>query len=171
MFQAALQHVLFVLFPIGMAYSAASDLLTMTISNRISLALVACFLLLAPLTGIDLQTFGMHWAAGGVVLAVGFTFFALGWIGGGDAKLSAAIALWLGWNNTVEFVGLAAVFGGILTLAILSFRGAVLPAFVVRQPWVQRLHDEKAGVPYGVALAAAALAIYPHTIWVKMVTG
>ncbi|MEP0323651.1 A24 family peptidase [Bauldia litoralis] len=171
MFQTALQQILFVLFPIGMAYSAAADLLTMTISNRISLALVAIFLLLAPLTGMDWQTFGMHWAAGGAVLAVSFTFFAFGWIGGGDAKLSAAIALWLGWGNTLEFVSLAAVFGGLLTLVILSFRGAVLPAAVVRQPWIARLHDEKAGVPYGVALAAAALAIYPHTIWVKMVTG
>jgi prepilin peptidase CpaA len=71
----------------------------------------------------------------------------------------------------MEFVGLSAVFGGLLTLCVLSFRGAVLPAFVIRQPWVQRLHDEKAGVPYGIALTAAALAIYPHTIWVRMVTG
>ena len=171
MLQTALQYSLFILFPIGMAYSAAADLLTMTISNRISLALVACFLLLAPLTGMDLQTFGMHWAAGGLVLLVSFACFAFGWIGGGDAKLAAAISLWLGWGNTLEFAILAAVFGGLLTLAILSFRGSVLPAFAVRQPWVRRLHDEKAGVPYGVALAAAALAVYPHTIWVKMVAG
>ena len=54
---------------------------------------------------------------------------------------------------------------------LLVFRRSVLPAFVIRQPWVQRLHDERAGVPYGVALAIAGLATYPHTIWVRMVTG
>ena len=171
MLQTALQQFLFILFPLAVAYAGAGDLLTMTISNKISLALIACFLVLAPLTGMSWETFGLHWAAGGLVLAVGFTFFAIGWIGGGDAKLAAAIALWLGWGHALEFVSLSAVFGGILTLAILSFRGSVLPAFVIRQPWVQRLHDETEGVPYGVALAAGALAIYPQTIWVKVVLG
>jgi prepilin peptidase CpaA len=65
----------------------------------------------------------------------------------------------------VQYVALASIFGGFLTLLILSFRRAVLPAFVVRQPWIQRLHDDKAGVPYGVALAAAGLAIYPASQW------
>ena len=33
------------------------------------------------------------------------------------------------------------------------------------QPWIQRLHAKGGGVPYGIALAAAALAIYPKTGW------
>jgi prepilin peptidase CpaA len=165
------QHLLFVLFPAAMTCAAFSDLGTMTISNKLSLALIAGFALLAPVVGMDWPTLGMHLAAGGVVLAVSFTFFALGWIGGGDAKFAAATALWLGWAHLVEFLGLAAVFGGILTLVILSFRRSVLPAFVITQPWVQRLHDEKAGVPYGVALAAAGLVMYPDTIWIRMVVG
>ena len=43
------------LFPALMAFAAASDLFTMTISNRISLALVAGFLVLAPLGGMGLH--------------------------------------------------------------------------------------------------------------------
>jgi prepilin peptidase CpaA len=168
---AVVHYIVFLAFPVGMAFAAASDLLTMTISNRLTLALAAAFVALAPLTGIDLQTFGMHFAAAGVVLAVAFACFAFGWVGGGDAKLAAVTALWLGWNASLEYIGLAAIFGGMLTVLILAFRRAVLPAFVVRQPWVQRLHDKDSGVPYGVALAAAGLAVYPHTVWMGLTMG
>ena len=164
-------QVLFAVFPLAMVYAAISDLLTMTISNRVTFALAAAFVVLSPVTGMDLGTFGYHWAAGGAVLAVAFACFAFGWIGGGDAKLASVTALWLGWNSTIEYIAIASVFGGLLTLLLLSFRQAVLPAFIIRQPWIQRLHDQKAGVPYGVALAAAGLATYPHTVWMHMAIG
>ena len=166
-----IQQILFALFPLGMALAAAMDFTTMTISNKLIVALLIGFVVLSPLAGMDWQTFSMHWAAGGVVLAIAFLMFALRWIGGGDAKLAAATALWLGWDHTLGYLALASIFGGALTLSILAFRGAVVPAFIIRHPWVQRLHDEKAGVPYGVALAAAALAIYPETIWMNMAIG
>ncbi|MCP4386253.1 MAG: peptidase [Hyphomicrobiales bacterium] len=162
---------LLVLFPVAMVYSAAADVLTMTLSNRIALLLAAGFVLLAPLTGMDWIAFAMHFAAGAAVLAAGFLLFAQGWVGGGDAKLAAVIALWLGWDHTLSFIGLSASFGGLMALAILSFRGSVLPQVVLRQPWVQRLHQDKAGIPYGVALAVGALAVYPDTIWMKLSAG
>ncbi len=165
------QYMLFAVFPLAMAYAAISDLMTMTISNRLTLALAAAFVLLWPATGMDLHAFGLHWAAGGAVLAVSFFCFAMGWIGGGDAKLASVTALWLGWDSTIEFIAIASIFGGALTLLLLSFRRSVLPAFIIRQPWIQRLHDEGAGVPYGVALAAAGLVTYPHTIWMHMAIG
>ncbi|HJS62985.1 MAG TPA: peptidase, partial [Pseudolabrys sp.] len=64
------------LFPALMAFAASSDLLTMTISNRLSIALAAGFFLLALVTGMDLHTIGMHLAAAAVVLAVAFVFFS-----------------------------------------------------------------------------------------------
>ena len=164
-------YILFAMFPVAMAYAAASDLLTMTISNRLTLGLVAGFVVLAPLTGMDWRTFGMHWAAGGAVLTLAFFCFAMGWIGGGDAKLGAAIALWLGWSSAIEFIGIASLLGGALTLILLAFRRSVVPVFIIRQPWVQRLHDDKAGVPYGIALAIAGLATYPHSIWMRVAVG
>jgi prepilin peptidase CpaA len=157
--------IAFLIFPLGMAYAAASDLLTMTITNKLTFGLLAAFVLLAPLSGMDLHTFGMHWAAGGIVLAVAFVCFAFGWIGGGDAMFAAVTTLWLGAENAADFVALASIFGGGLTLAILSFRQAVLPGFIVRQSWVQRLHEPRGGVPYGIALAAAGLVVYPQTLW------
>lgn len=165
---AAALYIAFLLFPFGMILAAVSDLLTMTIPNRLVLALLAAFLVLAPFSGMDLTTFGYHVAAGGMVLVIAFAFFAFGWIGGGDAKLAAVTALWLGMSVMLEYIGIASVLGGLLTILLLSFRSRVLPAFMIRQPWVQRLHDEKGGVPYGIALAAAALIVYPHTLWVNL---
>jgi prepilin peptidase CpaA len=164
-------YIAFIVFPLGMAFGAASDLLTMTIPNRLVLALAAAFLVLAPFAGMDLTTFGYHIAAAALVLAAAFACFAFGWIGGGDAKLAAVIALWIGWSNALDFLVLAALLGGALTMAVLSYRAAVLPGFIVRQPWLARLHDRKAGVPYGIALAAAALVIYPGTIWMTIAGG
>ncbi len=82
------QQLLFAVFPLAMVYAAISDLMTMTISNRLTLILAAAFVVLSPVTGMDFSTFGLHWAAGGSVLAVAFLCFAFGWIGGGDAKLA-----------------------------------------------------------------------------------
>ena len=164
-------QVLFAVFPLAMAFAAISDLFTMTISNRLTLGLAVAFVALSLVVGMDLHTFGLHWAAGGAVFAVAFTCFALGWVGGGDAKLASVTALWLGWVGTIEYIALASIFGGALTLLVLTFRRQVLPAFVVRQPWIRRLHDQRAGVPYGVALAAAGLAVYPHTVWMHMAIG
>lgn len=158
----------FAMFPICMAYAAASDLVSMTIPNWIVLGLVAGFAVFAPLIGMDLSTFGWHWVAAGVVLLIGFACFSMGWMGGGDAKLAAAIALWLGPAQAVAFVGFSAALGGILTLVLLAYRRNVSPALVVRVNWLARLHEPKEGVPYGIALAAAALIIYPSTPWMAL---
>ena len=166
------QFLLFAVFPLALAYAAAADLLTMTISNKLTLLLAASFVVMAPLTGMDLVTFAMHGAAGGAMLVLTFVMFSMGWIGGGDAKLAAAAALWIGWNQQIiEFIGLASVFGGLLTLVILGFRKITVPAFAMRSAWIQKLHDKETGVPYGIALAAGGLAVYPHTIWIGLVTG
>ncbi len=153
------------LFPALMAFAASSDLFTMTISNRLSLALAGGFFLLTLITGMSLYAFGMHLAAAAVVLVVAFIFFSQGWIGGGDAKLAAATALWFGFDFLLDYLIYASLFGGALTLIILQFRKLPLPAPLARQGWIVRLHETDGGVPYGIALAAAALAVYPKTGW------
>ena len=159
------------LFPALMSFAASSDLITMTISNRVSLILIAGFFVLAVMVGMPPTAIGMHVAASATVLVVAFIFFARGWIGGGDAKLAAATALWLGFDQLLNYVIFASLFGGLLTLAILRFRLMPLPAALANQEWAKRLHRMDTGVPYGIALAAAALAIYPDTIWMKAIAG
>ncbi len=153
------------LFPAAMAFAAASDLLTMTIANRVSLVLVASFFVLAALAGMSGADVLAHLGAGAAVLAVTFTFFALGWIGGGDAKLAAATALWLGFGHLLEYLFYASLIGGGLTLLILEYRNRPMPQLLVGHEWAERLHHQRAGVPYGIALAAAAILVYPQTEW------
>jgi prepilin peptidase CpaA len=155
------------LFPALMAFAASSDLFTMTISNRVTLVLVAGFFALALYGGMNLQAVLWHTAAALAVLAVTFVFFARGWIGGGDAKLAAAIALWLGFDHLMPYLLNASIFGGVLTLALIRFRLMPLPQALAGQDWVKRLHRADGGVPYGIALAAAALLIYPDTPWMQ----
>jgi prepilin peptidase CpaA len=155
------------LFPALMAFAASSDLLTMTISNRVSLLLVGGFFAIALLTGMHGAELLSHIGAGLLVLGLTFGFFARGWIGGGDAKLAAATALWFGFEHLLPYFVYASLLGGALTLLLLQFRNLPLPSLFMGQQWAERLHSKHAGVPYGIALAAAALLIYPETAWVK----
>lgn len=157
------------LFPALMAFAAASDLFTMTISNRVSLALAAGFLLLALLSGMGFHDILTHLGAGLTVLAVAFACFAMGWIGGGDAKVAAAAALWFGFGHLLNYLLYASLFGGALTLLLLQFRQWPLPYQLAGQPWLLKLHAKESGIPYGIALAIGALMIYPETEWIKAV--
>jgi prepilin peptidase CpaA len=153
-------------FPALMALSASMDLLTLTIPNRICLSLALGYLVLAALLGVSATDMLLNISCASAILAIAFVMFALGWVGGGDAKLAAATALWLGWSSILDYGVTAAIYGGILTLIILSARMAPLPAALARFAWVARLHDGKTGVPYGIALAAAGLIQYPASrIW------
>jgi len=152
-------------FPALMAFAASSDLFTMTISNRVTLALVGGFVAMAFISGMSPSDVLAHAGAAATVLAVTFLFFARGWIGGGDAKLAAVTALWFGFDHLLEYALYGSIFGGVLTLALLQFRAWPLPQLLVGQAWAERLHEPKGGVPYGIALAAAALIVYPSTVW------
>lgn len=163
---------LLVVFPFLMAYAAVRDLLTMLIPNGISIALVVAFAAFAVASNLGWPEVGFHVGAGLATLAVTFTLFALGFIGGGDAKLAAATALWIGFDHLAEFLVVASVAGGALTLAILYARTYPLPAIVARLPFAVHLHDAKTGVPYGIALSAAALTVLPNTLlWTKALAG
>jgi prepilin peptidase CpaA len=158
------------LFPAVMAFAASSDLFTMTIANRVSLILVAGFGLLAVLIGMSPGNMLSHVGAAAAVLSVVFLFFTRGWIGGGDAKLAAATVLWLGFAHLADYLVYASLFGGALTLAIIQFRAMPLPQLFVGREWAERLHRSDGGVPYGIALAAAALLVYPQTEWMAAIT-
>ncbi len=154
---------LLTLFPAAMAYAAASDLITMTVPNRIAIVLVAGFVLLAPVAGLGWTDIGAHLLVGTAALALAFGAFAMGWLGGGDAKLSAATALWIGPELLLTYGLTTALIGGALTLTILLWRGLPLPVLLAGQGWLVRLHDTREGVPYGIALAAAGLLAYAET--------
>jgi prepilin peptidase CpaA len=156
-------------FPALMAFAAVSDLLTMTISNKISLILVAGFIILAIPSGMLGEDILQHVMAALIVLTVSFICFAMGWIGGGDAKVVSAAALWFGFSYLLNYLISASLFGGALTFLLLQFRKWPLPVGLGKHKWLQDLHTEGADIPYGIALALGALLVYPDTPWISAV--
>jgi prepilin peptidase CpaA len=169
---SAIEAAVLILFPLMMAYSALSDLFTMTISNTISIVLVLAFVAMALVTGMPPATLLVtHLAAGACVLILTFIFFTRGWIGGGDAKLAAATAVWLGWDHLLEYGLQASIMGALLTIGIVYCRRFVLPDALAARDWIVRLHTRENGVPYGIALAIAGLVIYPETALWRTIIG
>jgi len=150
--------------------AAVLDLTTMKIRNDLVLFLLAVYAALAPMAGIGWGEIGMSAIVALCVLAFMFGMFAMGWIGGGDAKLAAVAALWLGSANVLPFVLWTAIAGGALTFLLLQFRAIPIPVTWLGIPWVARLHAATSGVPYGVAIAAGALATFPETTWIRILT-
>jgi prepilin peptidase CpaA len=151
-------------------WAGVTDLMTMKIRNDLILLLLAFYAVLAPLAGFSVVEIGTNAAVASAVLVCMFGFFSMGWVGGGDAKLAAAIALWVGAEHTLTYLFSAAIFGGVLTLLLLQFRSMVLPAFFHRVSWILNLHTSGSGVPYGIAIAAAALFTFPNTPWVTILS-
>jgi prepilin peptidase CpaA len=154
------------LFPALMVYCAATDTVSMTIPNIVSIIAVCAFPPVALLAGLDPVSIGWHLLCGATVLVVTFTLFAMNIFGGGDAKMTAAAAVWLGFDQILLFCLGAAMLGGLLTLGLLMARAYPWPRLVMQVPWIARLTNTKEGIPYGVALGAAAVLLYPKTaIW------
>jgi prepilin peptidase CpaA len=160
------QSAIFLIFPALMIFAASYDCLSMTISNRLCLAVVAAFFPAAVLAGFGVEAIALHAACALAMLATGFALFARGWVGGGDAKLFAAAALWFGWDAIIDFSAATAIAGGLLALAILGVceMARYFPAVAF-----MRLPDQPQ-MPYGVALAAGALLTYPHGPWARLLS-
>lgn len=156
-------YPLLLAFPIAMAFAAANDLFTMKIPNAISLALIAAFAASALYIGMPMQDALNHAGIGAAVLVVTFILFSMRMLGGGDAKLMAAGALWMGPEHILFYIAYVTIFGGMLSVAILLYRKFVPAGQLPLPPWAQRLHTQGTGIPYGIAIAAAGLLMYPST--------
>src|SRR5262249_30963408 len=137
------------LFPAMMALAASSDLLTMTISNRLSLILLGGFFVLAAITGMSPTDMLLHLSAGCVVLIAAFGLFARGIIGGGDAKLAAAAALWLGFDHLLPYLILASLLGGALSVGLIWFRMTPMPEWLRRPAGMEGRRQKGGGGAYG----------------------
>ena len=163
-----LEFLVLGVFPGLVLLAATMDMFTMTIPNRLCLALVAAFFVAAPLAGLPLAAIGLHALAALVALGITFILFAAGVFGGGDAKLTAATVLWLGPTLGLDYALLAALFGGGITAAIVlarAYTGYV--AYIPQAQWAARLLSREVGIPYGIALSAAAICVYPHSDWFR----
>lgn len=162
---AALSGSLF--FGAATLRAGLGDLATLRIPNRLTLLMLAVWAVMAPLAGMPLTDMALAAACAAGLFILGYLCFALGWIGGGDAKLATVMALWLGAGQVVPFLLLTALFGGVLTLILLQFRMLPLPLALAGRGWAERLHAPANGVPYGVAIAAAGLTVFRDTHWLS----
>ena len=153
------------IFAFAMVYAGLTDLTTMRIRNNLCLWLFASYAALAPFVGFTVEQIAWSAAFAAGLLGVSFILFAFGWMGGGDGKLLAVTALWLGVDHAPAFLIYTGLFGGALTLAVLQLRLVGLPAFLGSRPWITRLQSDNCGVHYGVAIALAALIVFPQTRW------
>lgn len=159
----AIQLPLLLIFPALVIVAALKDVTSYTIPNWISLALVAAFVPAAAVSGAPLPAIGLCLAAGLGALFLGMGMFAAGWIGGGDAKLFAASALWIGWPATFPFMLATGLAGGALTMTILALRSGWLEPVLAGSPsWLRKLSAQGGDIPYGVAIAVGALATFPQ---------
>jgi prepilin peptidase CpaA len=165
------EMLVLVALPLLLAVAAGWDIASFTIPNFLNLALIGVFAIFALSAGLTFSVIGWHLLAGIAALGVGFALFATGHIGGGDAKLFAAVALWLGMKDCLPYALLASLFGGGLALLLMLWRQWPLPVFLMRYGWIVKLHDSKAGIPYGVALAAGAFILLPSTEIFRLAAG
>lgn len=154
------------LYPVMMLHAGIGDVRTMRIPNRLIFLLLGSYLVAVPVMGFALSYVLWSLAAATAVFALGFLAFSCGWMGGGDVKLLTVAALWLGAGNVAAFIFYTAIFGAMLTILLLVFRAAHLPASWRGRKWISRLHHRDCGVPYGAAIAAAAVLVYVRIPWV-----
>jgi prepilin peptidase CpaA len=157
-----LAYPLLFVFPFLMLYAAVVDVLSMRIANAVSIGLAVSFVAVAVIAGMPAQQLLVHLGVGGAVLLANMLLFHFRLVGGGDAKLLAGAALWIGYEHLIPFIVYVTVFGGALALLLLAYRR--MPAGALPLPaWAARLHNRREGMPYGVAIAAGALVVYPMT--------
>lgn len=153
------------LLPFLAVAAAISDFLTMRIPNWLNAVIALAFFPMAFLTGMPGEAILWHCLASVIVLVVGFGLFSAGFIGGGDAKLLAAVALWIGWEQLSPFLVFTVLAGGVLALTMKAWQMFRLEGEVHEIGWAKRLFGLKMDLPYGVAIAAGTILAFPGTWW------
>ncbi|WP_428407683.1 A24 family peptidase [Hyphococcus sp.] len=167
----AIAYLLLSVFPTALIIAAANDIYEFKIPNWISIVLVATYPLAGLALGASYHVMVEGALIGAAALALGFILFALKIVGGGDAKLFAATAPWLGLVSLGAFLFNTAIAGLFLAVAMGMFRKLpVLPVYA-HAPWLIRLHERKKDLPYAVAIGAGALLSFSQTPYFQLVIG
>jgi prepilin peptidase CpaA len=135
--------------------AAISDLRSFRISNIFPAILILLFVIVHAIAGFSASLWDnlLHFL---LALVVGMGLFSMRWIGGGDAKLYAAAALWFSWAGAVTLILATTIAGLILAVAFIAARMLGLRKNVPRE-------DRR--IPYGVAIAAGAILSAAWSGW------
>lgn len=154
------------LFAALMVWAAAGDVRSFRITNKLNLLIAASFLILAIPMGLSWPTFFDHLKIGAIAAVIAIAMFYFGIFGGGDAKLTGVIALWLGSAPMMTFVYFTALAGGVLGVTLIIARRVARKQGLPKSPkWARRILRKRSAVPYGVALGIGALIAAPKALW------
>lgn len=150
-------------FPAALIIAAANDLYEFKIPNWIPITMICAYPVAGFAVSAPPQVMLEGFIIGAAALTLGFGLFAARIAGGGDAKLLAATAPWLGASGVGPFLLYTAFAGLALTIAMLMFRKTPILPIYAHAPWIIRLHERKKDLPYGVAIAAGGLISFSQT--------
>jgi prepilin peptidase CpaA len=152
--------------------AAMTDVSNYKIPNWLTGLTAVLFFPMALWAGMPLVDFGWHLVAGIALFAAGFALFSVGFFGGGDAKLMAAAGLWFGTSNSLDFLMMTVLAGGVLALAVCGwtvvtmyweFQGSHTAIEISR-----KLKTMNPKLPYGFALCVGAILAFPNTWWMTV---
>lgn len=142
--------------------SCISDVQRLRIPNTYVLVVLGAFVAAFVLSP---SSFGVWWhpfAAGAVFLVITYVMFALNMLGAGDAKLGAALALWVGLPGLMAYVMYMAIVGGLLGVASLILKKRKPFKNPREGSWVATVQGGGNAVPYGIAITAGACGAMLH---------
>ena len=148
-------------FPLLMVIAGIGDLFTLRIPNWLNAAIALAFLVMALIMGMPLATLGLHAAAALIMLVAGMVLFYAGQIGGGDAKLMAVAGLWVGLDPLLVFAIYTALAGGVLALIMYGWNRLAQTGAIWNPAWLGHLAGKTIQLPYGIAIAAGAILVFP----------
>jgi prepilin peptidase CpaA len=154
-----------------LAVAVYTDLKERRIPNKLTGPGLLVGLIFAGILEGGVPTMGLLGA--GFALVLSFPMVALGALGAGDAKLLTAVGAFVGPGGLMSGVLYGALAGGVLALVSTIRRGTLIPVLlnslnlIIHTITLGR-HGERMGldtpgahsVPYGVAIAAGALATW-----------
>lgn len=163
------------LLPLLLIWAAASDVMSLRIPNWLTILTAVLFFPMAWATGMPLHDFSMHLVAGLGLFVAGFIFFQLGIFGGGDAKLMAAAGLWFGTTQSLPFLFMTVLAGGILAMVVglwsaISLSWEIEGDNKYTVSFGQKLRSLKPNVPYGFAFAIGGILAFKDTWWMHSLT-
>jgi prepilin peptidase CpaA len=163
------------LLPVLLIVAATSDMMSLRIPNWLTILIAALFFPMALITGMPIHDFGMHLLAGLGLFAVGFIFFQFGIFGGGDAKLMAAAGLWFGTTQSLPFLFMTVMAGGVLAL-IVGIWSAISISWEIEgdnkftKSFGEKIRGLKPNVPYGFAFAIGGILAFKDSWWMQSFT-
>lgn len=148
---AGLHVLVLVAFAGLLVWASIEDMRRRIIDNWVSLSVAGLYPLLL-LTSANLPNWPISIAIALATLTVGFLLFSRNLMGGGDAKLMAAVALWAGQNLFLAFLFVMTISGGVLAVGML-LRQRFAPALATGKS------ENAPTLPYGVAITIGGLVV------------